>query len=154
MRLLEILDRDGVAHALEARDRASVLDALARLVAQKAGGRATAEILRARLLDREKDRSTAIGHGVAVPHGRAPEIERLLAVIGRTAEPVNFGAIDGEPVRLFFVLAAPESQPTAHLKALARIAKLLKNESLRTRLLTAPDADAMFAAIREEDGKD
>jgi len=154
MRLLEILDRDGVAPALQGRDRASVIDELARLVAQRVGGAATAEILRARLLDREKDRSTGIGYGVAVPHGRAPEVDRLVAIVGRTDAPIEFGAMDRRPCRLFFVLAAPENRPTDHLKALARIAKLLKNESLRTRLLEAPDADAMFDAIRVEDGKD
>ena len=154
MRLLEILDRDGVASALEARDRASVLDELAKLVAKRVGGEATAEILRQRLLDREKDHSTGIGHGVAVPHGRAPQVERLIAFVGRTRAPIEFGAMDRRPVRLFFVLAAPENRPTEHLKALSRIAKLLKSEPLRNRLLEAPDAETMFAAIQEADGKD
>lgn len=152
MKLLEILDRDGVIPALTGRDKRSVLAELAQVAASRSGGAISPETLLDRLLVREGDRSTGIGQGVAVPHGKAT-LPRMVAVFGRSTEGVDFGADDKEPVRLFFALAVPENQPGCHLAALARIARLLKNDAFRYRLLSAPDADSLYAAIREEDGR-
>lgn len=150
MKLLEILDRDGVIPALTGRDKRSVLAELAAKAAARSGGAIGAETLLDRLLAREGDRSTGIGAGVAVPHGKAT-LSKMVAVFGRSADGVEFGADDKQPVRLFFALAVPENQPGCHLAALARIARLLKSEQFRQRLLDAPDGDSLYAAIREED---
>jgi PTS system nitrogen regulatory IIA component len=129
-----------------------VLAELAQAASGRSGGAIGSEALLERLLQREGDRSTGIGHGIAVPHGKAT-LPKMVAVFGRSAEGIEFGAPDNEPVRLFFALAVPENQPGCHLAALARIARLLKSDAFRQRLLTAADADSLYAAIREEDGR-
>lgn len=129
-----------------------MLAELARVAAGRSGGAIGAEALFDRLLAREGDRSTGIGQGIAVPHGKGT-LPKMVAVFGRSAEGIEFGAPDSEPVRLFFALAVPEGQPGCHLAALARIARLLKNDAFRQRLLAESDADSLYAAIREEDGR-
>lgn len=152
MKLLEILDRDGVIPALNGRDKRSVLAELAAAAAAKSGGAIGSEQLLERLLSREGAGCTGIGLGVAVPHGKA-KLPKMIAVFGRSTEGVDFGADDGQPVKLFFALAVPENQPGCHLAALARIARLLKNDAFRKKLLEAPDGDALFTTIREEDAR-
>lgn len=152
MKLLEILDRDGVIPALTGRDKRSVLAELAQVASGRSGGAIGADALLDRLLAREGDRSTGIGQGIAVPHGKAT-LSKMVAVFGRSLEGIEFGAPDNAPVHLFFALAVPEKQPGCHLAALARIARLLKNDAFRHRLLAAADADSLYAAIREEDGR-
>jgi PTS system nitrogen regulatory IIA component len=105
------------------------------------------------LVDREALASTAIGEGVAIPHGKLPAVTEIVACLGRVPAGVDFDAMDKQPTYLFFVLVAPESSTGAHLKALARISRVFKDASFRRRLLDAPDADAMYAVIAEEDAK-
>jgi mannitol/fructose-specific phosphotransferase system IIA component (Ntr-type) len=152
MKLLEILDRDGVIPALAGRDKRSVLAELAGKAAARSNGAVEADALLQKLLQRENDRSTGIGQGVAVPHGKA-QIAKMIAVFGRSNEGVDFGSDDRQPVKLFFALAVPEGQPGCHLAALARIARLLKSDGFRQKLLDATDGDSLYAAIREEDGR-
>lgn len=129
-----------------------MLAELAEVAAGRSGGAIGAQALLDRLLVREGDHSTGIGNGIAVPHGKAT-LPKMVAVFGRSLEGVEFGAVDKQPVRLFFALAVPENQPGCHLAALARIARLLKNDAFRRRLLDAADADSLYAVIREEDGR-
>ena len=152
MKLVDILDREGVIPALNGRDKRAVLDEIAAAVAKRTNGTLSAETMSARLMERENGGSTAMGFGVAVPHGKAP-LAKMIAVFARTAEGVEFGALDKRPCQLFFGLAIPETQPGCHLAALARIARLLKSEAFRQRLLTAPDGDSLWEAIREEDAR-
>lgn len=129
-----------------------MLAELAQAASTRSGGAISPETLLDRLLAREADRSTALNEGVAVPHGKAT-LSKMIAVFGRSPEGVDFDAGDKQPVRLFFALAVPESQPGCHLAALARIARLFKNPDFRRRLMEAPDADTLYAAIREEDAR-
>lgn len=153
MKLREFLDREGVVASLSGEDKNAVLAELATEVAKRSGGAVSAEDARSRLLSRERDRGcTGIGSGVAVPHARA-KVDRLVAVFARSKNGIDFGAADNLPVHLFFALVSPESQPGVHLTALARIAKLLKSDSLRRRLLEAPDADRLWQILSEEDSK-
>ena len=154
MKLQEILDREGVIPALTGRDRRSVLAELAAAAAARAGGEIEAGTLLKRLLEREGDRSTALEKGVAIPHAKVP-ISHIVAVFGRADEGIDYGAPDGQPCRLFFTLAIPEGQRAAHLHlaALARIARIVRSEAFRRKLLEAPDADTLYAAIREEDDR-
>lgn len=152
MKLVDILDREGVIPALQGRDKRAIVEELATAAATRTNGAVAPDVLAARLLERENDRSTAIGFGVAVPHGKAPLL-RMVAVFGRSPDGVEFGAMDRTPCRLFFALAVPETQPGCHLPALARIARLLKSEPFRQRLLTATDADGIWDAIRDEDAR-
>lgn len=105
------------------------------------------------LLERERISTTAIGEGVAIPHGKLPNVERVLGVFARSLEGVDFASLDGAPTHLFFVLIAPENAAAEHLKALARISRLLKDELFRRRLLAGKSSEELFRLIAEEDDK-
>ena len=105
------------------------------------------------LWERERLGSTAIGDGIAIPHGKLPGLSGVRAAFGRHKAGVDFESLDGNPTRLFFVLVAPEDSVGQHLKALARVSRLLKDSSFRDRLVEAPDRTELFRLIREEDEK-
>jgi PTS system nitrogen regulatory IIA component len=105
------------------------------------------------LLEREKISTTAIGEGVAIPHGKLPGVERVLGAFARSPQGVDFASLDGEPTHLFFVLVAPENAAADHLKALARISRLLKDGSFRRRLMEGQTSRELFQIIAEEDDK-
>jgi len=105
------------------------------------------------LLEREKISTTAIGEGVAIPHGKLPGVERVLGVFARSPQGVDFASLDGGPTHLFFVLIAPENAAADHLKALARISRLLKDEAFRRRLMEGQTSQELFNVIAEEDEK-
>jgi nitrogen PTS system EIIA component len=152
MRITDILTEDMVVGGLRGRSKESVIDELAGVVASR-----HPEIDRTRLVqaleDRERLNSTALGEGVAIPHGKLPGLTRVIAAFGRSPGGVDFASLDGKPTHLFFLLVAPEDSAGAHLKALARISRLLKDESFRQRLLRAPTAADVYRTIREEDEK-
>jgi PTS system nitrogen regulatory IIA component len=103
------------------------------------------------LLKRESLGSTGIGNGVAIPHGKSDCVTRLVGAFGVSRAGVDFDALDGEPVSLVFLLVAPEDSAGPHLKALARISRLLKDKHFRDSLLTAKDEKTLVTIIREED---
>lgn len=105
------------------------------------------------LLEREKISSTAIGEGVAIPHGKMAGVERVRGVFGRSREGVDFESMDGALTHLFFVLIAPENSAADHLKALARISRLLKDSAFRSRLMEGRTREEIFQIIQEEDQK-
>jgi PTS system nitrogen regulatory IIA component len=105
------------------------------------------------LLDRERISTTAIGEGVAIPHGKLPGVDRVIGVFARSLEGVDFASLDGAPTHLFFVLIAPENAAADHLKALARISRLLKDEIFRRHLMEAKTSQEIFQTIAEEDQK-
>ena len=152
MRIDDFLAEDMVVSALEGRKKDDVIEELAEVVS-----RHHPEIDHWRLVgalqDRERLNSTALGEGVAIPHGRLPGVKRVVAAFGRSPQGVDFNSLDGKPTHLFFLLVAPEDSAGAHLKALARISRLLKDESFRARLMQAEDAATLYRIIREEDAK-
>jgi len=152
VKITDILTADMVVPALRGRTKGDVIDELAGVVA--AGH---PEIDRARLVqaleDRERLNSTALGEGVAIPHGKLPGLHRVVAAFGRSPGGVDFQSLDGKPTHLFFLLVAPEDSAGAHLKALARISRLLKDEAFRRRLIEAGTANDLYAIIREEDDR-
>ncbi len=103
------------------------------------------------LLEREALGSTGIGQGVAIPHGKSNCVQDLLAAFGVSRHGVNFDSLDGEPVHLFFLLVAPEDSAGPHLKALARISRLLKDRHFRESLKNAKDEKHLVKIIRDED---
>jgi len=109
-------------------------------------GGASEDVLHA-VLERERQFPTGIGYGVAVPHGKTPALANLIVVAGTTPAPVPYETVDGEPVRLFFMLAGPESQAGAHVKALSRISRLVRREPIRARLLSARSADEFYQVL-------
>ena len=152
MKIEDILSPELVLPDLNARTKVDVLVELATAIARR-----HPEVDRERLVqaleDRERLNSTALGEGVAIPHGKLPGIKRVFAAFARSRQGVDFQSLDGEPTHLFFLLVAPEDSAGAHLKALARISRLLKDESFRARLMQAPDAHGLFETIQQEDAR-
>ena len=101
------------------------------------------------LLEREKLGSTGVGQGVAIPHGRIAGLTRLYGVFARLDQPIDFEAVDDQPVDLIFLLLAPESAGADHLKALARVSRLLRDKTMCERLRGADDPEALYALLTE-----
>lgn len=152
MKIVDLISRERVIPALSSTSKVGILEELARYLAN--GNEALDEDQLARvLIDREGLASTAIGQGVAIPHGKLPHLDRILACLGRAKGGVDFDSMDGKPTFLFFVMVAPENSAGAHLKALARISRVFKDDEFRKQLLNAPDGDSMFDLIKLEDEK-
>jgi nitrogen PTS system EIIA component len=152
MKILDILPERSIVPDLRGGTKLDVLTELAGVVAESGAGIAKSRLVDV-LLEREKLGSTAIGEGIAIPHGKLPNLEGVVAAFGRSREGVDFASLDGGPTRLFFLLVAPEDSSGAHLKALARVSRLLRNKEFRDRLLEADGREDLFRAIREEDEK-
>jgi mannitol/fructose-specific phosphotransferase system IIA component (Ntr-type) len=150
VRLSELLTPSRIRIPLEAHDKQGVLRELAALIVP-ADGEQLEEVLSS-ILERERQFPTGIGYGVAVPHGKTPALATLAAVAGTTRAPVAYETIDGEPVRIFFMLAGPESQAGAHVKAISRISRLVRHEPLRSRLLAAGTAEQFHRVLCEAEG--
>lgn len=103
------------------------------------------------LQQREKLGSTGIGDGVAIPHGKVSDLQDLVVAFGRSKKGIDFNAIDGKPVHLFFLLLAPENSTGQHLKALAKISKMLKTPNFRKKLIEAKTTNELYKAIVEQD---
>jgi PTS system nitrogen regulatory IIA component len=103
------------------------------------------------LLDRERLGSTGVGEGVAIPHGKMGDLSGLISCFGRSVRGVEFQAVDAQPVSLFFLLFAPENSAGVHLKALAKISRLLKRPSVREELMRASSKDDVYAILTHED---
>ncbi len=144
MRLSELLTPARIRVPLHATDKEGVLRELVNVVA---GGNGASEEVLGAILEREKQFPTGIGYGVAVPHGKTPALSALVVAAGTTPAPVPYETIDGEPVRLFFLLAGPESAAGAHVKALGRISRLVRREPVRGRLLAARTPDEFYRAL-------
>ena len=154
MRLSDLLTPNRIRVPLQALNKEGVLRELVALAVSGNGGPGSAaadEVLQA-ILERERQFPTGIGYGVAVPHGKTPALANLVVVAGTTPAPVPYETVDGEPVRLFFLLAGPESQAGAHVKALSRISRLVRREPVRARLLAAPTPEEFYRSLCEAEG--
>jgi len=152
MKLIEILPESLVIPALQGRTKDDVLRELAQHMAA-VHPEINAEQLQEVLWERERLGSTAIGDGIAIPHGKLPGLRTVLAAFGRHPHGVDFQSLDGNPTKLFFLLVAPEDSVGQHLKALARVSRLLKDQAFRQHLLQATDPSDLYRFIREEDEK-
>lgn len=149
MLLAELITPPRILLSIEAQDKPAVLRELAHLMVERCGG-VFEDVIQA-VEERERALSTGIGFGVAIPHGRSPTMQELGVVAGVTRDPVNFDSVDGEPVRLLFMLAGPESSAGVHVKVLSRIARLVRRETVRQRLLQAASPEEFHRAIRESE---
>lgn len=152
MKISELLQPCAVNADLHGAGKIQILGELADAVLAVAPQLARDEVLQV-LKERELLGSTGIGDGVAIPHGKLKELDRLLIAFGRHRNGVDFDSMDGQPAHLFFLLVAPEDAVGVHLKALARISKLLRSPEVRERLMAAADADAIVALIAAEEEK-
>ena len=148
MQIGDILDRGAIALRVSATDKRQILAHLAELAARNFGLEASA-VLDA-LSDREQAGSTGIGHGVAVPHARIEGLDRIHGVFLRVEQPVAFESIDDQPADLIFALLAPPEAGTEHLRALARVSRMLRNADLREHLRQARTPDALHALLVQE----
>ncbi len=105
------------------------------------------------LLEREELGSTGIGDGIAIPHGKSPNITQIISGFGLSKTGIEFDSLDGKPAYLFFLLVAPENSVGIHLKMLARISRLLKNTDFRNKLLHANSQSEIYQIISQEDAK-
>jgi PTS system nitrogen regulatory IIA component len=152
MKIVDLIRRDLVIPELTARTKVAVLEELAGYLARRTEKLDAVQLTRV-LTEREELASTAIGEGVAIPHGKVAQVGEIVACLGRSREGIDFGSMDGQPTYLFFVMVAPENSTGAHLKALARISRVFKDGQFRRRLLDAPDAEAMYEIMQQEDAK-
>ena len=105
------------------------------------------------ILEREKLGSTGIGDGVAIPHGKMKKLQNVLCAFGRSSKGIAFGAVDGQPVHIFFLLLAPEESTGLHLKMLSRISRIVRDASFRKKLMEEANAPQVYKDIVEEDKK-
>jgi len=152
MTITDILSADRVIPELTAATKDAVLEELARLLVGQIP-QATPERLVAVLRERERLNSTAIGDGIAIPHGRLSGTKSVVAGFARSTQGVDFDAVDQQPTKLFFVLIAPDDAAAMHLKALARISRLLKDKAFREHLLVLKSPAELYDAIVAEDAK-
>jgi PTS system nitrogen regulatory IIA component len=147
MRLSELLNPEAISPRLKARAKREAIAELVELLESAHRLDSHGEILD-RVLRREAMMSTGIGNGIAIPHGKAKLVDRLVAVCGVAPEGIEFESVDGEPATLFVLLVAPESGGAMHVKVLANISRLLKEESVRRTLRESGSADAFLAALK------
>jgi len=151
VKITDFLSRETIVPALASRDKNAALEEMAEYLG------ATHHLDKSKvlkvLLERERISTTAIGEGVAIPHGKLNGVERVVGVFARSPERIDFASLDGARTHLFFVLVAPENAAADHLKALARISRLLKDEAFRRRLMAGQSSQELYTIILEEDEK-
>jgi len=145
MEIEDLLTADSVIADFKASSKKQVIQSLARQMAQKTG-LCEREIF-ANLLDREKLGSTGVGKGVAIPHARIAGLEQIIGLFARLSSPVDFDSVDDRPVDLVFLLLAPVEAGTDHLKALARVSRLLRDEAVCTKLRLTKENGALYAML-------
>jgi PTS system nitrogen regulatory IIA component len=145
MPLVDLVAPSAVIPALKVNGKKQALQEIAAKAAELTGQseRAILEVL----LQREKLGSTGVGHGVAIPHGKLPKLNKVFGLFARLDRPVDFDTLDGQPVDLVFLLLAPEGAGADHLKALARVARLLRDPDIAGKLRHSRDAEAIYAVL-------
>ena len=148
MLLTDLLTIDCIRIPLQAGTKEDVLRELVGIAMNGAAADDADLVLKA-VQERESVLSTGIGYGVAIPHGKSGLIPSLRMAAGRTRVPVDFDALDGAPVQLFFLLIGPEAAAGPHIKALSRISRLVRRDDVRASLVAAPDAGAFMHALQD-----
>ncbi|NQU13844.1 MAG: PTS sugar transporter subunit IIA [Desulfobacteraceae bacterium] len=150
MKLSEIIDENNIVPELKAKDKKGVLEELAQVIADHEPSidkRALVKVL----VEREHLGTTGIGDGVAIPHGKLKGVERPLISFGRSKDGLDFQSIDRQPVHLFFLLVAPDNSSGIHLHVLAKIAKILKSNTFRKRLMEIGTREELYQTIVRAD---
>ena len=145
MPLNDLVAPNAIIPALKVNGKKQALQELAAKAAELSGlsERTIFEIL----MQREKLGSTGVGSGIAIPHGKLPKLNKLFGVFARLERPIDFEALDGQAVDLVFLLLAPEGAGADHLKALARVARLLRDPEVARKLRDSRDAEALYAVL-------
>jgi PTS system nitrogen regulatory IIA component len=145
MEIVDLISTESVVSNLHATSKKQALQDLARRAASLAGleERAVFDVL----IERERLGTTGVGNGIAIPHGKLSNLDKLYGLFARLERPVDFNAIDEKPVDLIFLLLAPESAGADHLKALARVSRLLRDSSICEKLRGTETSDALYALL-------
>src|SRR6185437_13493498 len=152
MKIADILSPELVEPELSGRTKPDILRELAGCLVARYR-EVDLETLTAVLAERERLGSTAIGDGIAIPHGKLRGVRQILGTFGRHGKGVDFESLDGKSTHLFFLLVAPEDSTSLHLKALARVSRLFKDNGFRDRLLQAGESNEIYRLIIEEDNR-
>ncbi len=145
MEIEDLLSADSILSDFKASSKKQAIQSLAKHMAQKTG--LSERTIFASLLDREKLGSTGVGKGVAIPHARIEGLDHITGMFARLASPVDFESVDDHPVDLIFVLLAPAEGSTDHLKALARVSRLLRDDNVCAKLRMTNDSSALYAML-------
>jgi PTS system nitrogen regulatory IIA component len=147
MDIEDLITPESVVAHLRATSKKQALQEMARRAAEITGQHE--RVIFDVLLERERLGSTGVGNGIAIPHGKLPDLERLFGLFARADQPIDFDAIDEQPVDLFFLLLAPEGAGADHLKALARVSRLLRDRAVCEKLRGTDKADAIYALLTQ-----
>ena len=150
MKIVEMLKPEYIIEALQSDKKRDVLLELSAPFL-KNYPKLDPDVTLSVLMEREKLGSTGIGEGIAIPHGKLAGLDNLIVCFGRSAAGIDFNAMDGNPVHLFFLLLAPENSAGQHLKALAKISRMLKDSRFRAKLMEAKSRDEIFGMISQKD---
>lgn len=150
MNIVDMLKKEFVIEELKSKTRREVLTELSK-VFLRGNVEVDYDVMVEVLLEREKLGSTGIGDGIAIPHGKLAGLENLMVSFGISKDGIEFDSMDGKPVHIFFLLMAPENSAGQHLKALAKISRMLKDSSFRTNLMKAESAEDLYRIIAEKD---
>ena len=149
MKILDVLQKEAILVDMKSTDKKGVLDELVDPIARIAGLNHD-DLVRV-LMERERLGSTGIGGGIGIPHGKVKALESLILGFGLSRNGVDFESMDGRPTYIFFLLITPENSTGLHLKLLARISRVLKNDPFKEKLLIAKNQDDIITTIQEED---
>jgi len=152
MRLSEILNPACIKVPLQATEKHAALDELVDLLAE-AGAVTEVQQLKDAVWQREQTRTTGIGHGIGIPHGKTNCLHQLNMAIGLPAEPIEFGAIDGKPVELIILLASPADQTGPHIQALAKISRILTDDVFRDAVKQAESAEQLYEMLIQHEAE-
>lgn len=152
MKIDDILKKDSIIANLAGTNKEEVLREITDFL-QKLSLIKDKETLFNTLMEREKLGSTGIGENVAIPHGKSDELSQIVTVFGRSLKGVDFESLDQKPVHFVYMVIAPSNSTGQHLKALARISRLFKNQSLREGILKLQDANQIYSLLLEADSK-
>ncbi len=154
MKIADLINPAAISVDLKSTAKDDILSELVEVLVEAGNIKKTekSEMLK-RLKEREVLGSTGIGKGVAIPHAKNPKTKKMIAALGISKKGVDFKSLDGEPTYIFFLLVAPGETPGPHLKALARISRLLDDKFIRDRLRNASSAQEIYKTIKEEEAK-
>jgi fructose-specific phosphotransferase system IIA component len=150
MKLLDILSVDGIKAPMKATEKHGAIDELIDLLASTGRVKSPAALKDA-VWTREQTRTTGIGHGLAIPHGKSPGVDSLVIAVGKPAAPMDFGAIDAKPVRLIVLLSSPPEKSPDHIQALAQISRMMMNDDFRQKIYAANTPAEIYELIKVQE---
>jgi len=152
MNIVDLLAAERIMPDLQANNKRGALEELAKTLVNGPDGLSLQTVMEV-LLDRERLGSTGIGDNIAIPHGKLPQLSQLKLSFGRSLKGVDFDSMDGKPSHLFFLLLAPVNSAGLHLKALAKISRMLMSQPFRDNLMKAAGAEEIYRLIAERDAE-